>query len=276
MLVYIDGLLEALVNDLERYFSENTGRLIHKWHHFFDIYDRHFSRFRGTDVTVVEVGIYHGGSLQMWKDYFGPRSTIIGIDINEECRQFEEEQITVYIGNQEDRDFLRMVAKYAPRIDIFIDDGGHTMKQQITTFEEMYPVVSYGGVYLCEDLHTSYWSSYGGGLGRDGTFVEYSKKFIDSLHAWHSEDKELFDVTELTRSAHSLHFYDSVLVIEKRKIERPVTVCSGVPSDITGEVHTSQKLKILSEKKLGKFYGITAVCNCTQDVELFRSKVNVW
>lgn len=67
------------VNELERYFRENTGRQIHKWHHYFEIYDRHLSRFRGTDVHVLEFGVSQGGSTQMWKHYFGPRCRISGL-----------------------------------------------------------------------------------------------------------------------------------------------------------------------------------------------------
>jgi len=135
-----------------------------KWKHYFEIYDRHFSKYRGTDVHVVEFGVFHGGSLQMWKNYFGPQAKIYGIDINPHCKQLEEDRIEILIGDQEDRKFLQSVAEAIPRIDILIDDGGHTMKQQINTFEELFPRIEKNGVYLCEDLHTSYWREYGGGL----------------------------------------------------------------------------------------------------------------
>jgi len=118
------------MNDLEKYFTENIGRLIHKWKHYFEIYDRHFSRFRGTDVHVVEFGVSQGGSLQMWKEYFGLNCKIFGVDINPDCKALEEDQIEIYIGDQEDRNFLKSLAKTVPRIDILIDDGGHTMRQQ--------------------------------------------------------------------------------------------------------------------------------------------------
>jgi hypothetical protein len=86
-----------------------------------------------------------------------------------------------------------------PRIDIVIDDGGHTMKQQIATFEEMFPRIDGNGVYLCEDMITSYWPDYGGGLRKRGTFVEYSKAFIDCINAWHARQPRL-PVSEFTRS----------------------------------------------------------------------------
>jgi len=215
------------MNDLEKYFAENSGRMIHKWRHYFEIYDRHFSRFRGTDVCLVEFGVYQGGSLQMWKYYFGPRARIIGIDINPHCKQCEEDQIEIIIGNQEDRSFLRSLKQRIPRIDILIDDGGHTMDQQIRTFEELFPHIDKEGIYLCEDLHSSYSSFYGGGYRRRGTFIEYSKNLIDQINAWRSETKKL-QVTDFTRSTHSLHFYESVLIIEKRPIEKPEDAMTGI------------------------------------------------
>ena len=217
------------MNDLEKYFTENSGNLIHKWMHYFEIYDRHFSKYRGTDVHLVEFGVNHGGSLQMWADYFGPGARIYGIDINPGCTVLEQGAIEILIGDQEDRAFLRSVAERIPRIDILIDDGGHTMRQQIHTFEELFDHVDSHGVYLCEDMHTSYWPRFGGGYRKPTSFVEYTKNFIDALNAWHSEEPQRFSVSDFTRSAHSLHFYDSVLVIEKRPIEAPHHEQKGTP-----------------------------------------------
>ncbi len=217
------------MNDLEAYFAKNTGNLIHKWQHYFEIYDRHSARYRGTDVHLLEIGVFQGGSLQMWKDYFGPQARIFGVDINPACQQFEEENVRIFIGDQADRGFLRTLARDVPRIDILIDDGGHTMRQQIHTFEELFPHVQPNGIYLCEDIHTSYWRPYGGGYHRRGTFIEYSKEFIDALHAWHSQEPGRLDVTDFTRSVSGLHFYDSILVIEKSPREKPYDVKTGQP-----------------------------------------------
>jgi 23S rRNA U2552 (ribose-2'-O)-methylase RlmE/FtsJ len=150
------------VNDLEKYFFNNKGHLIDKWRHYFDIYDRYFSRFRGQSVHVMEIGVDQGGSLQMWKNYFGPKARIYGVDINPDCKRLEEEQISIFIGSQESKPFLRSLKSAIPKLDILIDDGGHTIKQQITTFEELYEYIHAYGVYLCEDLHSSYRRKRGG------------------------------------------------------------------------------------------------------------------
>ncbi len=214
------------MNDLEKYFTNNNGRLIDKWMHYFEIYDRHFAKYRGTDVHIVEFGVSQGGSIEMWKDYFGPNCTIYGVDINQYCTRFEEENVKIFIGDQEDRAFLKNISQKIPRIDILIDDGGHTMNQQINTFEELFHEIEDDGVYLCEDLHTSYWSEFGGGYRNKGSFIEYSKNFIDYINSWYSKTKNLV-VNDFAKSVHSLHYYDSVLVIEKRLMSEPVNQRAG-------------------------------------------------
>lgn len=215
------------MNDLLKYFNENTGGLIHKWQHYFDIYDHHFSSFKGSAINLLEFGVSHGGSLQMWKHYFGKDSKIYGVDINPQCKILEEDQITILIGDQSDKHFLSSLAKKLPRIDIVIDDGGHTMKQQINTFEILFPHVAPQGLYLCEDLHSSYRPIFGGGYRRKGTFIEYSKNFIDYLNAWHSRQPRKLSVSEFTRTVHSVHFYDSMLVIEKKPVTQPLHLKTG-------------------------------------------------
>ena len=217
------------MNELEKYFNANTKRRIFKWQHYFEIYDRHLNKFRNKEINILEIGVMHGGSLQMWKDYFGSKAKIYGIDINPECKKFEEQNINIFIGSQSDRSFLKEIKRQIPPVDILIDDGGHTMEQQITSFEELFEHMTSNGVYLCEDLHTSYWEEFGGGYKKPGTFIEYSKIFIDYINAFHSKDDSL-KVNSFTESAHSLHYYDSLLVIEKRKMEKPYTLKTGKKS----------------------------------------------
>ncbi|PCJ20788.1 MAG: hypothetical protein COB04_03695 [Gammaproteobacteria bacterium] len=218
------------MTDLNHYFQNNPGRLIHKWLHYFPIYEHHFARFRNQPITLLEFGVFHGGSLQMWKHYFGPQAKIIGVDINPECKAFEEEQIEIIIGDQENRQFLADLGAAIPPIDILIDDGGHRMNQQITTFEEMYGKITAQGVYLCEDTMTSYWSRHGGGYRNPNSFIEYSKNLIDLLHAWHSKDQESFNCTPFTQMTDSIHFYNSVVAIEKSPQQKPSHQKTGTPS----------------------------------------------
>lgn len=228
----LDDAADVLAQDnpLTAYFHSNQGRLITKWLHYFDIYHRHFAPFRNRPVTVVEFGVFQGGSLQMWRDYFGSEARIIGVDIEPRCLEFAEPQIEIHIGDQGDRRFLRQLAQDVGPIDIVIDDGGHKMRQQIATFEELWPSVVDGGVFLTEDLHTSYWRRYGGGYRRSGSFIEFVKNLIDQQHAWHSRDAESFVVDDYTRTVRGIHLYDSVVVFDKATIEKPKSKKTGVRS----------------------------------------------
>ena len=207
-------------NPLETYFRANQKRLIHKWVHYFEIYHRHFERFRGKPVTVLEFGVQHGGSLQMWRNYFGRKVRLYGVDIDPRCARLGGRYAKIFIGDQEDRDFLQSIADEIGPVDGLIEDGGHTMGQQIATFEVFYPQMSADGVFLIEDLHTSYWQSFGGGYRRPGTFVEHAKGLTDQLNAWHSAEEELV-VDEFTRTTKSMHFYDSIIVFERGTVPPP-------------------------------------------------------
>jgi 23S rRNA U2552 (ribose-2'-O)-methylase RlmE/FtsJ len=214
------------MNELRSFFENNNSNLINKWVHYFEIYETFFHKYRNKEVVILEIGIYQGGSLKMWQNYFGKHAKIIAIDINPLCKQFEGENIQIFIGSQEDKEFLQRVKAQIPKVDILIDDGGHHMNQQITTFEQMYDHVKDDGIYLCEDLHTSYWEAYGGGYKKKNTFLEYTKNFIDFLNAWHSRTPELV-ISDFTRSTYAIHYYDSVIVIEKRSIKHPISKMTG-------------------------------------------------
>jgi len=217
-------------NPLQHYFDNNPGRLLVKWRHYLDIYHRHFERFRGRSPTVVEVGVYHGGSLEMWKSYFGDGARIVGVDVNPRLRDLGVPGIEIIVGDQGDRAFLARLAAQVGPIDILIDDGGHTMPQQIATVETLYGAVAPEGVILVEDTHTSYWREYGGGLRANFSFMQFAKHLVDELNAYHSRDPQSFAPGPFTQGTRSIHFYDSIVVIEKGPHPRPEEIRSGAPS----------------------------------------------
>jgi hypothetical protein len=219
-------------NPFIEYLENNPdGRLVHKLLHYFEIYHRHFAGFRRQPLTMIEIGVFNGGSLRMWRDYFGPQATIVGVDINPECKQFSEPGIDIVIGDQGDRAFLRSLAERYPDFAILVDDGGHQMHQQIATFEELYPRMRSDGVYLCEDTHTSYMPVFGGGYRQPQTFIESVKPLVDRLNAFYGTEQSQFAPDEFTRTTDSLHFYTSVLVVEKKPKTPSVDVCYGSVAD---------------------------------------------
>ncbi len=206
------------LNDLEKFYFHADHKVLNKWMHYFEVYDKFFSKYRGKDVTVLEIGVFKGGSLQMWKNYFktsGNKVKIYGIDIDPECKKLEEDDIKIIIGSQEDRNFLQEVKQQIGKVDILIDDGGHTMNQQLITFHELFDLVDDEGIYLCEDLHTSYMKEYGGSY-KGETFIEYSKNLIDFLHAQYSETDRLVN-NVYSEKIKFITYCDSMIFIEKKK-----------------------------------------------------------
>ncbi|MDR3290999.1 MAG: class I SAM-dependent methyltransferase [Methanobrevibacter sp.] len=199
------------INPIADYFYNNNGKIIEKWDHYLDIYQSHFEKFYNEPIILMEFGVFNGGSLDMWKYYFGDDTKIIGIDINIECKKFNSKNCEIHIGDQENRDFLKKLMANVKKIDVVVEDGGHEMNQQINTFEEVFPYVN-GGVFLIEDLHTSYWREYGGGYKKEGTFIEYAKNIIDSVNARHCDELK---VNYYTKTIKSMSIYDSVIVFEK-------------------------------------------------------------
>jgi 23S rRNA U2552 (ribose-2'-O)-methylase RlmE/FtsJ len=200
---------------LHKYFLNNSDKRLHKWVHYFDIYERHFSRFRGKSPVILELGVMGGGSLAMWKEYFGEDSKIIGIDINPKCKQHEGDGIEVFIGSQDDYKLIDEIFRKYPKIDIVLDDGSHIMKHMITSFELIYEKINPNGVYAVEDTHTCYWNEFDGGYKRQGSFIEFVKNKFDEINAVHT--REAIPITNFTKQTDSIVIYDSIVVFEKRK-----------------------------------------------------------
>jgi hypothetical protein len=162
----------------------------------------------------------------MWREYFGKEAIIWGIDIDPRSKTLEGENTHILIGSQEDPKFLKSIINQIGPIDILIDDGGHTQNQQIISFKELYQHIKIGGIYLCEDVHTSYMNLYGGGHKRRGTFLEYSKTLIDQLNAYHSEQSE-FMIDQFTLTTNTIHYYDSIVLFEKKAMVKPSAKMTG-------------------------------------------------
>lgn len=190
---------------LRSYFdAHKEGKGIWKWNHYFDVYERHLGKFVGRDLNLLEIGIYSGGSLDMWRAYFGPKSQMYGVDIQEACREYENEYTHVFIGDQADRGFWRSFRQQVPRIDVLIDDGGHEPEQQIVTLEEMLPYLSPGGVYVCEDIH-----------GIHNAFSSYLHGLVEALNDMHGSALKGVEAAPFQRWIKSISFYPYIVVIEK-------------------------------------------------------------
>ena len=169
--------------------------------------------------------------MRIWEKYF-PRANIFGIDIVEECKQYESDRTKIFIGDQSDVSFLRNVKAKIPRVDILIDDGSHRAKDQKATFEEMYYHVRKPGVYLIEDIEQNYWKN----KDKDSpdNFMTHMKNKIDEMNIRRSMHGKIsysypFKDTEVrfTNSTNSITFYDNVIVLEKLEMSKAREIRKG-------------------------------------------------
>lgn len=196
---------------------------VSKWSQYFPLYERYLSPLRasGRKITLLEIGIRHGGSLEMWIKYFGRENlSLFAIDLDPRCKTLETVfGCKIFIGSQSDEKFLGEVMKELPPLDILIDDGGHTMEQHEVSLKMLYPRVKPDGLYIVEDTHTCYWSDYGGGYKNPLSTIEMMKDVIDTLHKPHirGDVGKIPTPCSIEDSLYSITFVDSLVILEKGK-----------------------------------------------------------
>lgn len=212
-------------NDLERFFWSNDGPKVHKWLHYFDIYDRYFSEFQGAPVKFLEIGVFNGGSLDMWRNYFGQDAVIFGIDIDPNCANLNGRSAQVRIGSQDDPTFLREVVEEMGGVDLVLDDGSHDSIHIRKSLDVLFPLLADGGRYMIEDLHAAYWPSHSGGYRRPASFISAVKGMIDDINHWYHGRAHTVPAT--AEEIRAIHIHDSIVVLEKGQSERPAHHVTG-------------------------------------------------
>lgn len=148
---------------------------------YFFAYTDLFSPYREREITFVEIGALNGGSLFMWRAFFGPKARIIGVDLNPAAKRWEQHGFEIHIGNQSDPAFWQEFFKSIGPVDIVLDDGGHTYEQQIITTHACIPHIRDGGLMVIEDTHTSYFKDFG--YPTRYSFIEWTKNIVDNINS---------------------------------------------------------------------------------------------
>ncbi len=191
--------------------------LSNKHSSYFQTYGKLFEKYRGKAITFVEIGVFSGGSLFMWRDYFGPQARIIGVEFNPDAARWREHGFEIHIGSQSDPEFWQKFFETIGEVDIVLDDGGHTYEQQISTVHYCLPHINNGGIIAVEDTHTSYFKDFG--YPSRYTFIEWVKVLIDNINSrFHS-----VTASKLTykNSIHSIEAFESIIAF---KVDRDVCI----------------------------------------------------
>ena len=220
---------------LEDIVRSHRGKLIDKWELYLKKYDEIFASYRNKPISLLEIGVQDGGSLEVWAKYFPRAKLILGCDINKRCGdlKFKDSRIKIVIGDIKENSTVEKLLKLSPSFDIIIDDGSHHPEDIIIAFTKLFPHLRDRGIYIVEDLHTNYWEKFDGGLLAPHTAVEFFKRLVDVLNyeAWGMDiprksvlepffEKINLKIEEESLShIHSISFVNSIVIIEKRSPE---------------------------------------------------------
>lgn len=208
-------------NPFEKFFyRRKKGPGIWKWTHYFPIYERHLLPLAQTKPALLEIGIFSGGSLDMWKSVMGPGTRVAGLDIHPACLAYKKNGFEIFVGDQSRAGVWRRIFGRMRRLDIVIDDGSHLPRDQIATFEAVFPCLEPGGVMIFEDVH-----------GEGNLFAAYCRGLATQLNHVNPLDGtfETLRSNSVQQYVRSISFYPFVVVIERnlRPKRRLVSLKNG-------------------------------------------------
>ena len=216
--------------NIAQLFMENDFYECHKWSHYPRVYQKHLARFLGKDPVILEIGVKSGGSLNIWRKFFGKSATIVGIDIDKKCEIIRQNGFEIYIGDQSDKAFLADILKKHPEIDILIDDGSHAAKDIIASFEYLYPRIKKDGVYIIEDVSSAMLAVEGSGDINEQSLGDYFKDLVGQINLGFIDQKLLAQ-----KDSFVLGFNEGVDSVKSKDLSslNPPTEITAVTSDIS-------------------------------------------
>ena len=186
-----------------------------------EIYERYLSSRRGEALNLLEIGVggydvpeAGGASVRMWKDYFRT-GAVYALDYHEKSAH-QEDRIRIFRGNQADGAVLRAMVAEMGRLDVAIDDGSHRSADVIASFEVLFTLLAPGGVYIVEDIGTSYWPDFGGAedLNDSRTSMAYFKRLADGIQAASFKHEYVPSYADVHTTF--VHFWPNLVVVGKQ------------------------------------------------------------
>ncbi|KAE9629307.1 hypothetical protein GP644_12885 [Parasedimentitalea maritima] len=226
---------DSFLGRLREFFDAHDGKVSDKWRSYWPAYETVMRRFQKRAVRVLEIGVQNGGSLEIWSKYFPKAHHIIGCDIDPACGtlEFDADNISVVIGDAAEPETYERIDAICDSFDIIIDDGSHHCEHIISAFPHVFERLKVGGVYICEDLHSSYFDAMGGGLERPDSAWAFFRRLSDyvNLEHWHQPGQhetpmrffeERYGLSlpiEMLAHVHEVRVVNSVCIVEKRAPE---------------------------------------------------------
>lgn len=249
-------------------------RLVQKWTPYIATYARYLTQYRcRPELNVLELGVKEGGSLLMWLDFFGPGARITGVDRNPAASKFAGPRTKIMIGDISSKQFLHRICDEAGPFDYILDDCSHLNDHQRLAHSILYTCLKTNGIYMVEDIDTSYKKRFGG--LSEQSFVQYAFDRVNDLNAYwscqsvtsmtddekcgcdagadykppHSEcsirdgDEPFYNPSDFTRTTHAIYFHDGIVVFDKRSHDSVPKSIYGYVGDVIPSSGTTEQCR---------------------------------
>lgn len=154
------------------------------FHNYPRQYEPLLKQFRTQPIKYLEIGVFNGGSIKAFREYFQNATCILGLDINENCKTHEDtaNNTFVEIGNATDANFIQTITEKYGTFDIILDDGSHSNTDVIATFELLFPLLNDNGIYIVEDTICYKADCFINPIQKN--HLEYFYQYIPFLNQW--------------------------------------------------------------------------------------------
>ena len=237
---------------------------------YFDVYDKLLEEYIDKDITFVEIGVLDGGSLFMWREFFGQKARIIGIEINESAKVWRDHGFEIFIGSQGDPSFWKDFYDEVGDIDVLLDDGGHTYQHQIVTTESALPHINQGGKIIVEDTYTSYQKEYGSPSSY--SFIKYASNLVDGMNL----RTPVIGSKKTNSIVSNVSFFESIVGIS---IDKNIDLSMGKGVANNGSLlgdEISESLRYADRLTLTKITGLISAFKVLQDIPIIGKSLKAF
>jgi len=189
-------------------------------HDYLRHYERVFGHLRQKEFTLLEIGIWRGGSAFVWEDYF-EKAQIIGVDIRPECAEYAGGRREVEIGSQADAAFLNDIGQRRKPL-VIIDDGSHLADHVILTFRTLFKHLRPGGYYIVEDV--GFHAGRNAALYQGSSDVAPQEILLRLARMVSCPTTEGDDERSLAWEVDFVDFFPNAIAIRKREQKSPTAV----------------------------------------------------
>jgi GT2 family glycosyltransferase len=215
-------------------YKSHTGKVSDKWALYLREYDRLFAPYREQAISMLEIGVQNGGSLEIWSQYFPNAQKFVGCDINPDCLKlrYDDPRITVIVGDATTPETQARVLEQADTFDLIVEDGSHTSSDIVKAFARYFPALKTGGLFVAEDLHCSYWQEYEGGIFHPYSSITFFKHLADMVNQEHwGVEKSRAEL--ITGFKHMINIdFDETLLGQISSVEFVNSICVVRKSDL--------------------------------------------